>query len=53
MLSEATSAQPQRELMAFWARRIDKAWKAQLYGLKGFSDGSPDWGAGASVAYAF
>ena len=49
----SASASPQKELMAFWSRKLDKTWKAQVYALKGFSDGSPDWGAGASVAYAF
>lgn len=46
-------ASPQSELTAFWARRLDRAWKAQVYVLKGFADGSPDWGAGLSVAYSF
>jgi hypothetical protein len=43
----------QRELTAFWSYRIDRAWKAQAYVLKGLADGSPDWGAGVSAAYAF
>jgi hypothetical protein len=47
------SASPQRELTAFWARRLDRAWRAQLYALKGFANGSPDWGAGLSLAYSF
>ncbi|MGE5640012.1 MAG: transporter, partial [Clostridia bacterium] len=47
------SASPQRELTAFWTRRLDRTWKAQAYALKGFANGSPDWGAGASVVYAF
>jgi len=47
------SGHPQRELTAFWTQRIDHAWKAQAYVLKGFSDGSPDWGVGVSVAHAF
>jgi hypothetical protein len=41
------------EVTAFLSRRLDKSWKAQVYVLKGFSDGSPDWGLGASAAYAF
>ena len=45
------SASPQRELTAFWERKLDRAWKAQVYILKGFADGSPDFGAGLSVAY--
>lgn len=41
------------ELTAFWSRQLDRRWKAQVYVLKGFADGSPDWGAGLSAAYAF
>jgi hypothetical protein len=44
---------PQRELTGFWNRRIDKARTMQAYLLKGFANGSPDWGAGVSAAYAF
>lgn len=44
---------PRREATAFYGYRYAKAWKTQLYVLKGFSDGSPDWGAGASLAYSF
>jgi hypothetical protein len=47
------SASPQRELTAFLARRLDRAWKAQVYALKGFANGSPDWGAGLSLAHSF
>ena len=47
------SGSPQRELTAFWTQKIDRTWRAQAYVLKGFSDGSPDWGVGASVAHAF
>jgi outer membrane putative beta-barrel porin/alpha-amylase len=48
-----SSAAPLRELTAFWSRRLDRAWKAQAYVLKGFANGSPDWGAGLSAAYSF
>ena len=41
------------EFTAFWSRRLDRQWKGQVYVLKGFSNGSPDWGVGASAAYAF
>ena len=44
---------PQRELTGFWSHRLDRNWRSQLYVLKGFSRGSPDWGAGVSAAYAF
>ena len=41
------------ELTAFWSRKLDRNWKMQVFGLKGFANGSPDWGAGISAAYAF
>ncbi len=47
------SGSPQRELTAFWTQKIDRTWKAQAYVLKGFANGSPDWGVGASVARSF
>lgn len=50
--SSSTSA-PQSELTAFYAHKFNKSWKTQAYLLKGFSDGSPDWGGGVSVGYAF
>lgn len=43
----------QSEFTAYVVHKFDKSWKAQAYLLKGFSDGSPDWGAGASMGYAF
>jgi hypothetical protein len=44
---------PQRELTGFWSHRLDRSWRTQAYLLKGFADGSPDWGAGMSISYAF
>jgi len=44
---------PQRELTGFWSHRLTPAWRTQAYVLKGFADGSPDWGAGVSAAYVF
>ena len=44
---------PQRELTAFWSHRLDRSWRTQAYLLKGFADGSPDWGGGVSAAYVF
>jgi hypothetical protein len=41
------------EISAFWVRSFDRRWKGQAYLLKGFSDGSPDWGVGAFAYYAF
>jgi len=40
----------QRELVGFFARKLDRLWKAQAYALIGLADGSPDWGAGLSLA---
>ena len=42
-----------RELSAFWTHPIDRHWRMQVYALKGFATGSPDWGAGLNAAYAF
>jgi len=44
---------PQRELTAFWSHRLEGNWRSQLYVLKGFSRGSPDWGGGITAAYVF
>lgn len=43
----------QRELTAFYSRKLDGGYKLQAYATKGFSDGSPDWGAGLNVGYNF
>jgi hypothetical protein len=47
------TAFPQRELTAFFVRDIAPRWKGQAYVMKGFADGSPDWGAGALLGYVF
>lgn len=44
---------PQRELMGFWIHKFDSRWTAQAYALVGMADGSPDWGAGLSLARPF
>jgi hypothetical protein len=43
----------QRELIGFWSRALDSAWKAQAYFLVGLADGSPDWGGGLTLARPF
>jgi hypothetical protein len=43
----------QRELMAFFARKLDKATKAQAYVLFGLAEGSPDLGVGLSLLQSF
>jgi hypothetical protein len=49
----APGASPQRELTGFFVRKLDRFWKAQAYALIGLADGSPDWGAGLSLARPF
>ena len=45
---------PQRELVAFWSRRLDSAWKTQVFLMKGVAEGSPQhWSAGAFAVYPF
>ena len=46
----APGGAPQRELMGFFSRKLDRFWKGQAYGLIGLADGSPDWGFGLSLA---
>lgn len=41
------------EATAFVSQKLSQDWKLQLYGVKGFSIGSPDWGLGAVLAYSF
>jgi hypothetical protein len=49
----APGASPQRELTGFFVRKLDRFWKAQMYALIGLADGSPDWGAGLTLARPF
>ncbi|MEO8343023.1 MAG: hypothetical protein ABI536_04305 [Gallionella sp.] len=41
------------EMLFFVNHKLDKNWKAQGYMLKGFTNGVPDLGAGASIVYLF
>jgi hypothetical protein len=41
------------ELTAFATRRLSGHWKVQPYFVVGFAEASPDWGAGAQVAYSY
>ena len=43
----------QSELTAFWNRHLDRSNRLQAYLLKGFANGSPDWGFGASLLHRF
>jgi hypothetical protein len=41
------------ELTAYVSRRFSGDWKLQIYAVRGFTDASPDFGAGSSLAYSF
>lgn len=41
------------EMTAFLNHKIADHWKAQAYLVKGFADGSPDYGGGVLVGYVF
>jgi hypothetical protein len=41
------------ELTGFVTRRLSREWKLQPYLVLGFGKASPDWGAGAQLAYSF
>jgi len=41
------------ELTAYISRKLSSDWKLQVYAVKGFTNGSPDFGAGSSLAYSF
>lgn len=49
----ATTGAARSELTLYYSQKLDRQWKAQAYVLKGFTDGSPDWGGGASITRAF
>lgn len=46
-----TTGSSHAEAIFFVSRKIDKAWKAQGYMLKGFTNSVPDLGAGVTVSY--
>jgi hypothetical protein len=43
----------QLEAVPFVGWKFDKTWSLSTYGVVGFSEGSPDWGLGAQVTYAY
>jgi hypothetical protein len=49
----ASTSFSRSELTGYYSYKFASQWKAQVYASKGFSDGSADWGVGASVVYAF
>jgi len=50
--STATGA-PQSELTAYLSRRLSERYRLQVYGVAGFSEGSPQWGVGAMLSRQF
>lgn len=42
-----------QELSATVSQRVSEDWRVSGYLIAGFSDSSPDWGAGMSVSHAF
>jgi hypothetical protein len=41
------------ELTAYVSRRLSGNWKLQVYAVRGFTNASPDFGGGLSLAYSF
>ncbi|WP_407277939.1 hypothetical protein U5817_15420 [Aromatoleum evansii] len=48
-----SGSDPIREASLFLSQKLSPAWKLQVYGVKGFSDNSPDWGGGMMVGYTY
>lgn len=49
----AEGGAPQSELSGYWNHKLGESWRLQAYVMGGFANGSPDYGAGASLKYAF
>jgi hypothetical protein len=43
----------QSELTTYWNHKFSNNFRLQGYALGGMTNGSPDWGAGASIEYTF
>jgi hypothetical protein len=43
----------QSTLTAYLSQQLSQSWKLQVYGVKGFSNGSPDYGGGAMATFKF
>lgn len=48
-----STGDPISEATVFVSHRLAPNLKLQGYGIAGFSDNSPDWGVGATIAYSF
>jgi len=49
----ADGGAPQSELTGYWNHKFNDNLRVQAYALGGFANGSPDYGAGASLKYTF
>ncbi|MES2312599.1 MAG: transporter, partial [Pseudomonadota bacterium] len=49
----AEGGAPQSELTGYWNHKLSDNLRVQAYALGGFANGSPDYGAGASLKYTF
>jgi hypothetical protein len=48
-----STSDPKSEAVVTYQHRLGEQLRVGLYGIAGFSDASPDWGLGASLAYRF
>jgi len=49
----ADTGAAQSEIAAYWNHKFNDSLRVQAYALAGFADGSPDYGAGASLKYSY
>lgn len=47
----SATGSPHAEVVFFTSHKLDNAWKARGYLLKGVTSGVPDWGIGVTIAY--
>ncbi|ARO88794.1 hypothetical protein EBAPG3_014020 [Nitrosospira lacus] len=45
--------QDSRDLSVYFTHRVGENFRFNVYGLKGFSERSPDWGSGVTLRYVF
>lgn len=48
-----SSGDPISEMSLFVSQKLSESWKLQVYGVKGFTDNSPDWGGGVMVSHTY
>lgn len=44
---------PISEMSLFVSQKLSESWKLQVYGVKGFTDNSPEWGGGVMVSHTY